>query len=61
MQNPPKQTTDLCGALVAIKYMSLDRARYILTELVQSGSVSVAGFEAAVEKRRTYIDEMCQP
>jgi hypothetical protein len=34
------------------------RLNYILSELVQSGSVSVAEFEAAVEKRRAYIDEI---
>ena len=54
-----KQMTDLGNALVVIKYMGLDRARYILAELVQSGSVSIADFNAAVEKRRAYIDGMC--
>ena len=59
MSTPLQHPIDLCGALVAIKYMSLDRARYILAELVRSGTVSVAAFETAVEKRRAYIDEMC--
>jgi hypothetical protein len=59
---PATQTTisvpDLGAALMIAKYMGEDRARFVLSSLLQSGAVSIEDFRMALENRKSYLETL---